>query len=1373
MNRTKSNLLAATALVAFAGVMLAAPQVAKAQSEPASVVFLPRTASQPSASCIVPAVAETGTSANTMSGDGQIVVGFGNRSACANAWRNGVPQLLNDPNTTPTAAGIVQASSANIDGSIIVGDARGTGFGSGYNQTTIWTAATGFYNPPEVVAGSRQALGAGYVNANGTYLALNVSDYSRNAISGDFSQYSGRIAAYRWSPVNGYEAIGSLGSRYDMIATGIDGAGSTIAGTAIDPSTGTDRIAFVWRSASGLASLSHLSNNPAGGVSAASTAEAISRNGTTIVGRSLDANGFSQAAFWRNGTVSGLGFLPGLSPSQTGLFADNATKAQAVNADGSIIVGTTGSGFQNPASLAWRWTSASGMQDLNLFATNAGVNLGGFVLTDAVGLSDNGQYITGNSFNAAQSQSRGYVLSIAAAPPPTSGTVSFLPADAGGTFTTAKDISSDGSFVAGSSDFDINLFGNAHKDDGYFLWRNSALLTQTDERDNRLTATVPLSATNASQAVRYRGYGYARTRVSGDGQTVIMRNASPRPDEDPSLGVLPNFRQSHVIWTAQRGPFVIAPPTGVTFVSGQDVNYDGSVLLFADGYVQRPAQANGQVIIDKSYRWTAEGGFQDIGQAVTDLTPDPAALRKIGVVGEAISGDGNTIAGNWYDTRIGLPTLTALPSSEGGFRWTASSGLQKLPHLSASPLGVTITNDPSSSGPYSSVSGISRDGATIVGQSRGSNGLVQATYWREGTATGLGFLTGFTPTETARYSKFATNALAASADGSVIVGQMENSDDGSAWRWSSSTGMQDLNVLATNAGINLNGFTLADAASVSDNGQFITGTAFKRASDGIGLLGQFGYVLSIGAAPITPTSLTTSARLIVTLTLPGVTQTSIVNQTFSTQVDAVLNGSNLFTRTVGDQITGTLGVTALADARTALQRGSGLRRVVIGAPVLVSNTTTVLSSSSNTVNVASGTQVTTAAVVTNGPATVATGDLGTCATAATDGVNPTGCSLPGTPVAVNANVINTNSFTNTINSVTPTTTTTVNQLISAKWQVSATAGNQFGTVHALVGPAAFDRGDRLIGQLLGMGGGQGESANRVTRATMPMRNANALGGEGRGLTMFGGYFGSWSHIDADPTVPVASVKGRTNGFVMGLEKGLGAGRIGVAVDHGTSDYSVRDATYPETLKFNHTQLALFAGWTGGGFSLNGAAAYGFGTAKTSLAMPVAPATAKRDVHGWSLGAQAGYTVPLGKAASVELVSGVRHTSANLKAFTETGGPSPLLGRDQTVTRTRVYGGIEAEAGFDLGGLTLTPRLHARVAHDSGDARGTADLVFASAPTGPVMTAVGPGVGRTVAELGGSLDAAMGGNVHLWVGYDGTFRNGAKAHAAKAGVTVAF
>ena len=372
--------------------------------------------------------------------------------------------------------------------------------------------------------------------------------------------------------------------------------------------------------------------------------------------------------------------------------------------------------------------------------------------------------------------------------------------------------------------------------------------------------------------------------------------------------------------------------------------------------------------------------------------------------------------------------------------------------------------------------------------------------------------------------------------------------------------------------------------------------------------------------------------------------------------------------------------------------------------------------------------------------------------------------------------MNVNSFTNTINSFTPTTTQTVNQLISAKMQVSATTGNQFGTVHALVGVAAFDRGDRLIGQLLGMGGaGDGASgANGITRRAMPIRDTSALGGEGSGLTMFGGYFGNWSRINADASVPVAGVKGRTNGFVLGLEKKLGgSGHVGIAVDHGTSDASVLDLLSPETLKLKYSQIGLYAGMNSGGFALDAAVTYGFGTAHTTLVNPTTPARGSRDVKSLSLGAQAGYSVALGKSATFAPHVGIRHVSASLDRFTEAGGPSPLIGLDDKVHRTRIYAGLEAKAGIDLGNVTLTPSFYGRIARDSGNVRGTADLVFASAPGGPVMSAFGPGVGRDVAELGGSLDAAVSGNVHLWVGYDGTFRSGAQAHAAKAGVTVAF
>ena len=450
-----------------------------------------------------------------------------------------------------------------------------------------------------------------------------------------------------------------------------------------------------------------------------------------------------------------------------------------------------------------------------------------------------------------------------------------------------------------------------------------------------------------------------------------------------------------------------------------------------------------------------------------------------------ISGAGNVIIGNTVDLAASNLDVNGDAINVGAFRWDSTSGLTQLPDLVATPLNGAI-------GRTTIALGISRDGSTIVGNSRGSDGRTQAVYWRASGIQALGFVPGF---DTAGA---ITTATAANRDGSIIGGD----GTGGAWLWEAATGIQSLQTLVQNAGIGLNGFTLTDLNDISDTGEFITDGAFNAAGgmDEFGLPLVFrGFVLQIRRAA--PTTLTTSAQLTVTLTLPGVAQTSIVNQSFSTRVDALLNGDTVFTRTVGDQITGSLGVAALADARASLQQTSGLRRLVIGAPMLVSNVTTVLSSTSNTVNVASGTQVTTADVITNGPATVATGDLGTCATAATAGVNPTGCSLPGTAVTVNANVINTNTFTNTINSVPPTTTTTVNQLVSARWQISATAGNQFGTVHALVGPAAFERGDRLIGQLLAMGGGDGAASSGLARAAMPVRDESGLGGDESGLTL--------------------------------------------------------------------------------------------------------------------------------------------------------------------------------------------------------------------------------------------------------------------------------
>ena len=70
---------------------------------------------------------------------------------------------------------------------------------------------------------------------------------------------------------------------------------------------------------------------------------------------------------------------------------------------------------------------------------------------------------------------------------------------------------------------------------------------------------------------------------------------------------------------------------------------------------------------------------------------------------------------------------------------------------------------------------------------------------------------------------------------------------------------------------------------------------------------------------------------------------------------------------------------------------------------------------------------------------------------------------------------------------------------------------------------------------------------------------------------------------------------------------------------------------------------------------------------------------------------AGYTIPVGARAEIKPVVGVRYASADLKRFTETGGPSPQGDLAKTVNRTRLQAGIEAAAQVNLGDLTLTPR----------------------------------------------------------------------------------
>jgi hypothetical protein len=68
--------------------------------------------------------------------------------------------------------------------------------------------------------------------------------------------------------------------------------------------------------------------------------------------------------------------------------------AQDVNGDGSVIVGRAYF-FESQMARALLWTAGIGLVDLNTYLPSLGIDLSGWVLVDAVGVSDDGRTITG------------------------------------------------------------------------------------------------------------------------------------------------------------------------------------------------------------------------------------------------------------------------------------------------------------------------------------------------------------------------------------------------------------------------------------------------------------------------------------------------------------------------------------------------------------------------------------------------------------------------------------------------------------------------------------------------------------------------------------------------------------------------------------------------------------------------------------------------------------------------------------------------------------------------------------------------------------------------------------------------------------------
>lgn len=282
--------------------------------------------------------------------------------------------------------------------------------------------------------------------------------------------------AFRWSVGSGMVGLGDLpGADFFSEARGVSADGSVIVGTGRSD-IGDEP--FRWTSEGGLVGLGDFPDANCPGCQRA--ANGVSADGSVVVGY---ATGLFNFEAFRWTAEAGMVRL--------GTFGDNVqTLAEAVSADGSVVVGRTNTeGF--------RWTAADGMVGLG--------DLGGdlpFPVSETYGISADGSVIVGGARDGAgQDQAFRWTAG--------SGMegIGILP---GEPFTAAGDASADGSVVVGIAR-------------GFFTGRDSAFIWT---RDGGMRSVKTVLETD--HGLDLSGWTLlAATAVSDDGLTIAGYGINP------------------------------------------------------------------------------------------------------------------------------------------------------------------------------------------------------------------------------------------------------------------------------------------------------------------------------------------------------------------------------------------------------------------------------------------------------------------------------------------------------------------------------------------------------------------------------------------------------------------------------------------------------------------------------------------------------------------------------------------------------------------------------------------------------------------------------------------------------------------------------
>lgn len=288
--------------------------------------------------------------------------------------------------------------------------------------------------------------------------------------------------------------------------------------------------------------------------------------------------------------------------------------------------------------------------------------------------------------------------------------------------------------------------------------------------------------------------------VSADGSVVV--------------GFSPNGAGDHPFrWTAATGMVDLGVLNNGVASSATGVSADGKVVV---GYSLDSVMSSGY----RAFRWTQATGMVDLG-ALNGGTSAQAYKA---------SADGSVVVGYSADG--------AANNANRAFRWTQAAGMVSLGVLNGGGESVAF--------------GVSADGSVVVGQAQdgAANNANRAFRWTQATGmTSLGVLNGGGD----------SYAFSVSADGRVVVGWALDRPGGfqyRAFRWTQTTGMQTVEQWLAAAGVTVGpSFIALGAAGTNADGSVVVGQldnghAFiaRVAGQGSGMIDYQNYLGTLRGA---------------------------------------------------------------------------------------------------------------------------------------------------------------------------------------------------------------------------------------------------------------------------------------------------------------------------------------------------------------------------------------------------------------------------------------------------------------------------------------------------------------------------------------------